>query len=98
MNDNNNNDLIILTDEYLEVIDTTVTADELKNGVRDEYGCLYSKNGKRLLEMQSITPAEYRVKNETEVICDEAFCWCDTLEKIILPPKLKAGCVYQASV
>ena len=55
-----------------EVISTEVTDEDLAEGVKDEYGVLYSKDGKRLLE-GNLELKEYTVRKGTRVICDGAF-------------------------
>ena len=55
-----------------EVLSTEVTDEDLAEGVKDEYGVLYSKDGKRLLEGNK-TLTEYTVRKGTRVICDGAF-------------------------
>ena len=46
---------------------TKVTDEEIANGINDEYGCIYSPDGKRLLEgNKEIT--SYTIKEGTEVI------------------------------
>ena len=72
---------------------TEVTKEDLENGVKDERGVLYSKDGKRLLK----APAdlrEYRVKDRTTVICDNAFKMevgfgsNSELRKVVIPPSV----------
>lgn len=65
---------------------------------RDEYGVIYSLDGKRLLEGRSCDCKTYRIKEGTEFVCNDAFstnAWENlffkkkkTLEKIILPSTL----------
>ena len=55
-----------------EVLSTEVTDEDLAEGVKDEYGVLYSKDGKRLLE-GNLELKEYTVRKGTRVICDRAF-------------------------
>ena len=55
-----------------EVLSTEVTGEDLAEGVKDEYGVLYSKDGKRLLKGNK-TLTEYTVRKGTRVICDGAF-------------------------
>lgn len=55
-----------------EVLSTEVTYEDLAEGVKDEYGVLYSKDGKRLLE-GNLELKEYTVRKGTRVICDRAF-------------------------
>ena len=44
---------------------TKVTDEEIANGIKDEYGVLYSPDGKRLLKGNRVY--EYTVKEGTEV-------------------------------
>ena len=55
-----------------EVLSTKVTDEDRAEGVKDEYGVIYSKDGKRLLEGNKIL-TEYTVRKGTRVICDRAF-------------------------
>ena len=55
-----------------EVLSTKVTDEDRAEGVRDEFGVLYSKDGKRLLKGNR-TLTEYTVRKGTRVICDGAF-------------------------
>ena len=54
-----------------EELSTDVTDEDLVEAIEDEYGVKYSKDGKRLLKGVDIK--EYRVREGTEVICNEAF-------------------------
>ena len=56
-------------------------------GVCDEYGCIYSKNGKRLLKAAKGLKS-YSIKKGTEVICDHAFSGI-LLKEVVLPKSLK---------
>ena len=55
-----------------EVLSTEVTDEDRAEGVRDEFGVLYSKDGKRLLK-GNVELKEYTVRKGTRVICDYAF-------------------------
>ena len=55
-----------------EVLSTKVTDEDRAEGVKDEYGVLYSKDGKRLLK-GNVELKEYTVRKGTRVICDGAF-------------------------
>ncbi|MDE5663736.1 MAG: leucine-rich repeat protein, partial [Muribaculaceae bacterium] len=70
-------------------IDTTVTKEDIENGVKDEYGVIYSGDGKRLLKCPKGV-SEYTVKSGTMVICDKAFYFCKSLQNITLPDSLTA--------
>ena len=64
-----------------------VTNGDLSNGVCDEYGCIYSKNGKRLLKAAKGLKS-YSIKKGTEVIYDHAFSGI-LLKEVVLPKSLK---------
>ena len=80
-----------------EVLSTEVTYKDLAEGVKDEYGVLYSKDGKRLLK-GNVELKEYTVRKGTRVICDCAFkdygdfysFRCSTLTSLTLPSSLKS--------
>ena len=82
-----------LVDE--EVLSTKVTDEDLAEGVKDEYGVLYSKDGKRLLKGNK-TLTEYTVRKGTRVICDRAFgaicafLGCSSLTSLTLPSSLQS--------
>ena len=65
-------------------LSTEVTEEEIEEGVKDEYGVTYSKDGLRLLEGNSELTT-YMVRKGTRVICDEAFSSCHALTSITLP-------------
>ena len=68
-------------------ISTKVTDQDRAEGVLDEWGVLYSKDGLRLLKgNESLTV--YTVREGTRVICDEAFYYCTSLETLNLPAGL----------
>ena len=56
-----------------EVLSTEVTYEDLKDTVKDEFGVVYSKDGKRLLKAQGCIKEEYVIRKGTKVICDWAF-------------------------
>lgn len=66
-------------------LSTEVTDEDIANGVKDEFGVVYSMDGKRLLFVQNQDIASYVIKPGTQVICDEAFYWCEKLTNITLP-------------
>lgn len=72
-----------------EVLSTEVTDEDLAEGVKDEYGVLYSKDGKRLLEGNK-TLTEYTVRKGTRVICYGAFWNCSSLTSLTLPSSLQS--------
>ena len=72
-----------------EVLSTEVTDEDLAEGVEDEFGVIYSKDGKRLLEGNK-TLTEYTVRKGTRVICDGAFEYCKSLSSLTLPSSLQS--------
>ncbi len=69
-------------------LSTEVTQKELKEGVKDEYGVTYSKDGLRLLKGNRKLET-YTVRKGTRVICDGAFLCCEDLTSITLPQGVK---------
>ena len=70
-------------------LSTEVTEEEIEEGVKDEYGVTYSKDGLRLLEGYRKLET-YTVRKGTRVICDGAFSWCTALTSITLPQGVKS--------
>lgn len=69
-----------------EVLSTEVTEEEIKNGIEDERGVTYSKDGKRLLTAIFWNlSGHYMIKEGTKVICNEAFSVCTSLTSINIP-------------
>lgn len=60
---------------------------EIKNSFTDEYGVIYSHDGKRLLKGRELE--DYVIREGTEIICDRAF-QSMSFSKITLPQSLKA--------
>ena len=69
----------------VEVLSTEVTQEERWDSVEDEFGVIYSKDGKRLLETPRNLFGHYMIKEGTKVICDRAFYWCESLTSINIP-------------
>jgi hypothetical protein len=84
-----------------ENIKTIVKDKDLSNAWIDEYGVMYSKDGKRLLKAYSVSEIylkalmsvppkdldEYNIQDGTEFVCDDAF-QLSGLTKIIFPPSM----------
>ena len=69
-----------------EVLSTEATEEDFKDAIEDEYGVKYSRNGKKLLKASSsLRGKEYVVRDGTEVICDDAFSSCESLQSITIP-------------
>ena len=56
-----------------ENLSTKVTEEDIKNGIEDEFGVVYSKDGKRLLKCNNEELDSYVIKEGTQVICNSAF-------------------------
>ena len=69
-----------------EVFSTEATEEDLKDAIEDEYGVKYSRDGKKLLKAFCLfRENEYVVREGTEVICDGAFCGCESLQSVTIP-------------
>ena len=71
-----------------EHLPTTATDEDIANAIEDEHGAKYSPDGKRLLRGANIET--YTIKEGTEVICDGAFSYCESLEQINIPDSVTA--------
>lgn len=67
---------------------TSYTEFELSNGVKDQFGVLYSSDGKKLISFSEELES-YKVKDGTEVICDTAFYRCYMLKDIYIPDSVQ---------
>ena len=72
-------------EDFLESYSTIVTYEDVENAMEDEFGVIYSRNGKRLLKCKDENITNYRIKSGTMVICDEAFQDCSSLQSIHIP-------------
>lgn len=68
-----------------------VTVDDIINGVKDEYGCRYTRDGKYLLK-GSESIAYYTIKSGTEIIWDNAFYYFCLLEGVVIPNSVTMIC------
>ena len=71
-----------------EQLSTEVTDEDLENGVADEFGVVYSRDGKRLLNCKNSILETYTIKEGTKVVCDRAFWNCESLQSLTLPDSL----------
>ena len=70
----------------VEKINTNVTGEDLAEGSKDEFGVIYSRDGKRLLKCPNeLQLSNYTIKAGTKAICDRAFWWCDSLQSVSIP-------------
>ena len=68
-----------------ENLSTEVTEEDIENGIIDEFGVIYSINGKRLLIAHYCDFKTFTIKKRVKVICDEAFYSCKSLQSIVIP-------------
>ena len=59
--------------ELSENYSPEVTEADIKNGIEDEFGVLYSMDGKRLLKCKNEGLEDYEIKDGTIVICNSSF-------------------------
>lgn len=64
-----------------EEINTEVTEQDLREGIPDEFGGVYSKDGKKFLKFNGVIK-NYNLRNGCEVICDKAFASCSALQSV----------------
>ena len=69
----------------IENLSTEVTEQDLENAVEDEYGVKYSRDGRRLLKVSNSLDGSYKIKENTKVICNDAFWGCTSLSSIVIP-------------
>ena len=74
-----------ITSAMDEDLSTKPTEEELKEAFVDEWGVIYSKDGRKLLKVPRELSEAYSVKEGTRIICDEAFWWCESLPNIVIP-------------
>lgn len=68
-----------------------VTVEDIINGVKDEYGCRYTGDGKYLLKGSECI-AYYTIKSGTEIIWDNAFYYFCLLEAVVIPNSVTMIC------
>ena len=66
-------------------ISAKATKEEIENGIEDEFGVVYNKDGERLLKYNCQTIKTYKIREGTKTICNEAFGWCESLQTIVIP-------------
>ena len=71
-----------------EMYSTIVNDYDKRNNYKDEYGVIYSEDGKRLLWAPNDL-IEYSIKEGTKFICEYAFKDCNNLKSINIPSTIK---------
>ena len=74
-----------------ENLSTEVTEEDLSNAWIDEFGVIYSADGKKLLRVSEdfIDCNVYSIRTGTIVICDEAFADCYNLSCLNMPKSIR---------
>ncbi|MBD5356991.1 MAG: leucine-rich repeat protein, partial [Bacteroides sp.] len=79
----------VRNNKQVEKIDTSCSEKDLAEGIADEFGVLYSPDGKRLLKYKS-NLVKYQIKHGTQIICDNAFWGCSSLQSVSIPDSVTA--------
>jgi serine/threonine protein kinase len=74
-----------ITSAMDEDLSTKPTEEELKEAFVDEWGVIYSKDGRKLLKAPGVLNGTYSVKEGTRIICEGAFSRCYSLSEIVIP-------------
>ena len=73
------------TGYYILTFDLSqVIKKEIANGIKDEFGVTYSKDGRKLLKASPDIIC-YKIKEGTKIICDSSFRECKLLHKLDMP-------------
>ena len=72
-------------DPEIEIISTEVTEEDKKDAWTDEFGVIYSKDGKKLLRSTNRDLTNYTIRQGTRIICDGAFYQCTSLQSVTIP-------------
>ena len=81
----------ISLNKHKEILSTDVSDKDIEEGIRDEFGVIYSKDGLRLLKCESnLKLSEYKIKSGTAVIGDNSFLLCTSLQSIIIPDSVSS--------
>lgn len=68
----------------IDSISTDVTNEEMALGVKDNYGVLYSQDGKKVLSCSYVHCKSYNIRKGTRIICDGAFS-NQSIERLVIP-------------
>lgn len=73
----------------IDSISTEVTNEEKAEGVKDNYGVLYSQDGKKVLSCTYVHCKSYAIRKGTRIICDGAFK-NQRIEQLLIPASVVA--------
>ena len=68
----------------IDVLSTEITKEERDNAIKDEYGAEYTADGLKLISVP-YNVKDYKIKDGTRVIGNEAFWGCESLTSIEIP-------------
>ena len=71
-----------------EKIVTSCSVKDIEEGVEDEFGVVYSRDGKRLLKCRRYLK-EYNIKHGTQIICNHAFESIESLKSVVIPDSIQ---------
>ena len=74
-----------ITSAVDEDLSTKPTEEELKEAFVDEWGVIYSKDGRKLLKVTKTLRGAYSIKEGTRIICKLAFWGRSSLSEIVIP-------------
>ena len=74
-----------ITSAMDEDLSTKPTEEELKEAFVDEWGVIYSKDGRKLLKVTKTLRGAYSIKEGTRIICKLAFWGRSSLSEIVIP-------------
>ena len=68
-----------------EDMTTSKIFENFNEAIIDEYGVIYSKDGRKLLSSPKKLDGNYSIKKDTKIICDWAFEGCTSLRSLVVP-------------
>ena len=68
-----------------EDMTTSKIFENFNEAIIDEYGVIYSKDGRKLLSSPKELDGNYSIKKDTKIICDWAFEGCISLRSLVVP-------------
>ena len=63
---------------------TEATNAEFNEGITDEFGVKYSKDGRKLLQASKELDGTYSIRKGTKIVCDRAFSGCRSLNCLVI--------------
>lgn len=69
-------------------LSTKATDEELNEALTDEFGAIYSKDGRKLFAVPPELDGSYSIKEGTKIICDWAFSDCSSLSGLVIPDSI----------